>query len=175
MGRLLFIPPIVFSAIDEKFVPYIAYIAAFIAIDIFDGVIARRFGAETATRRALDGIVDKLSIHLVALVVCLGTPMAAVFWLIMLGRDLIQATVGLYVLRSRRIIAAGAKWHRSFTLSVAAWGIGLVLIGAASWPLGVLMSILGIATLIDYCAQCFKLLRMPPRAVVRSDLIDTLD
>lgn len=52
----------------------VGLIALFVVIDIYDGVVARSFGMETGLRRALDGVVDKVSIHLVALFVCTTLP-----------------------------------------------------------------------------------------------------
>lgn len=159
IGRLLFVPALVWSARPETMAVFFWLLFAFVLIDIFDGVVARRLQAETSLRRLLDGVVDKLSIHIVALFVCFSLPASIPFWVFMLARDVAQAAVGYAVLRKCRIVAAGAKWHRAFTISVAGWGLALVLFNSWSWAVGIVMVALGTITLIDYCLQCARLLQ----------------
>lgn len=131
-------------------------IVCFVVIDIYDGEIARRHGLETGTRRFLDGAVDKASIHAVAAVVCLTIDMAMMFWVALIIRDVAQAAVGGWILWRHRVIAAGAKWHRSYTLAVAAWGGAMILLGEPFVVLASLALALGILTLMDYIRQCVQ-------------------
>jgi phosphatidylglycerophosphate synthase len=154
--------------------PWTAFglIVAFVIIDIYDGVVARAYEMETGLRRGLDGTVDKISIHLVAAFICTTLPGGVWIWLAVLVRDLIQAAVGLVVLRRLRVVAAGAKWHRAFTLLIALWGAAAIVTASTVWALAAPMLLIGLLTLVDYTRQCRLLLRagrLPSRFALEAD------
>ncbi len=132
----------------------VAVLGAFVILDIFDGVIARSFGMETALRRGLDGVIDKASVHLVAAFVCMWLDGGLVVWLILIGRDLVQALLGGWLLVKLRVVAAGAKWHRWYTSAIAVWGGAALLFGQSIVPLAIVMIVLATWTLGDYIRQC---------------------
>lgn len=79
-------------------------------------------------------------------------------WSALLARDVIQALIGVVVLRRMRVVAAGAKWHRVFTLMVAIWGTAVIVSGTTMWLLAYVMLATGAITLLDYARQCRLLL-----------------
>jgi phosphatidylglycerophosphate synthase len=158
VGRIALAAGIVMAWTRGLDVAAVACLAVFVLVDILDGVVARWLGLESAIRRGLDGVVDKVSIHLVAVIVCTMIPGALWIWVAIAVRDVIQAVIALYVAVSVRVVAAGAKWHRSYTSAIAVWGAGLVLNVDLAWLLGVIALSLGVATLIDYGRLCEALL-----------------
>ena len=131
-------------------------LAVFVLVDVLDGVIARALNVETAARRALDGVIDKLSIHLVAAIVCLATPQDLWIWAVIAARDVVQGVIGARVIIRDRVIAAGAPWHRAYTSAIALWG-GALILGLPAVALGLVAAALGLATLADYARLCHAL------------------
>ncbi|GHG43785.1 hypothetical protein GCM10012320_08060 [Sinomonas cellulolyticus] len=159
VGRLLLSAFMLTAIRDSEAFLAVVLLAIFVVVDIYDGVVARQFNLETGLRRGLDGFIDKVSIHVIAGFVCMGTRGGLVIWLIIIGRDICQAAVGAWVLYRKRVIAAGAKWHRAFTLSIAVWG-GLLIVTRDLWlPIAALVVLLGFATIVDYVRQCVAYLR----------------
>jgi phosphatidylglycerophosphate synthase len=137
-------------------------LAVFVLVDVLDGVIARAMYVETAARRALDGVIDKLSIHLVAVIVCLATPQDLWIWGVIAARDVLQGAIGAWVILRVRVIAAGAPWHGAYTSAIALWGAALIL-SLPAVPLGIVAAALGLATLADYARLCCAL--RSPRSI----------
>lgn len=135
----------------------VGLLALFIVVDILDGDVARALNAETSVRRLLDGTLDRLSVHAVCAVVSLSVEGMWPLWVFMIVRDLAQAGIGGRVLARARVVAAGAPWHRSYTLSIALWGALVMLTDTAVWPLAILVVATGIATLADYTVQTRKI------------------
>lgn len=77
--------------------------------DVADGIIARRFGMETRLGRILDPLADKLTQITVALCLWLRFPQLWLLFVVLLGKELLQLTAGLALLRINRDMA-GAKW-----------------------------------------------------------------
>jgi phosphatidylglycerophosphate synthase len=139
-------------------------VAVFVLIDVVDGRFARAGGlADSARRRATDALIDKLSVHACALGVCVYMPEALYLWVPLLARDLVQATVAGAALQTRRVVVAGAWWHRFFSLSMAIWGCGMLLTRTPVVALGLLALAVGALALVDYIRQCvqFGLLASP--------------
>jgi phosphatidylglycerophosphate synthase len=127
----------------------------FVVLDLLDGRFARAGGiSDTARRRAVDATVDKLSVHACALAACLHMPEAAACWVPLLVRDAVQTATSLAVMARLRAVVAGAWWHRFFSLSVALWGVTMLLTRSPAWPVAVIAFAVGIPTLWDYCRQC---------------------
>lgn len=156
VGRLALAGLAIWMILHGQGVLAVLVIAVFVVIDIYDGVIARSQGLENGTRRFLDGAVDKASVHMVAAVVCLSVDGALIFWVALIVRDVAQAVIGGWILARHRVIAAGAKWHRSYTLAVAAWGAAMIISGEPFTFLAVVALALGVVTLADYVRQCVQ-------------------
>jgi phosphatidylglycerophosphate synthase len=133
-------------------------VALFVVCDIADGRFARAGGvSDTAKRRIGDAVIDKLSVHAWALGVCVQLPEVVWFWLPLLVRDLIQAGVSATLIYRFGLVAAGAWWHRLFSLSLAFWGVFILISGSASMLLSAIAGIIGMLTLLDYSMQCMKI------------------
>jgi CDP-diacylglycerol--glycerol-3-phosphate 3-phosphatidyltransferase len=156
VGRLALAAAAIGMIVLDRGLLAVCLIACFVVIDIYDGEIARRHGLETGTRRFLDGAVDKASIHAVAAVVCMTVDGAMIFWFALIVRDVAQAAIGSWILWRHRVIAAGAKWHRSYTLAVAAWGGAMILFREPFVVLAAVALALGLLTLVDYLRQCIQ-------------------
>lgn len=129
-------------------------VAMFVVLDIADGRFARSGGKQdSARRRGADALIDKLSAHYCALAVCFQLPSALWLWLPMLIRDIIQARTSATLIRRSRIVAAGAPWHRFYSLSLAAWGCAVLLTRAPRIELGLVAWVLGYLSLVDYVSQ----------------------
>lgn len=131
----------------------VAMLAAFIIIDIMDGDVARALHVETATRRLLDGVIDRLGVHAIVALVCLSVENLWVVWGFLIARDGLQAVVGAQVLLRRRVVAAGAPWHRAYTLSIALWGSIVMVSASVAWLAALPVVVTGVATLVDYIRQ----------------------
>lgn len=131
----------------------VALLVVFIAVDIMDGDVARGLHAETATRRLLDGVIDRLGVHAIVALACLSIENLWLVWAFLIVRDSVQAIVGARLLLTERIVVAGATWHRAYTLSIALWGSIVMVFGDAVWPGAVLVVGTGLATLYDYVCQ----------------------
>lgn len=130
-------------------------VAMFVVLDIADGRFARAGArADTARRRGADAVIDKLSVHLCAMAVCTQIPMAIGYWIPLLARDLIQGHASFRMIVRCRVVAAGAPWHRMFSLSMAIWGCAVLLSGQVRGELAVISMVLGYVSLVDYVAQC---------------------
>jgi cardiolipin synthase (CMP-forming) len=138
------------------------------ATDALDGILARRFAAETALGKLLDGVADKA--FALAAVVTLAsegaiTPLEG---LAVMTRDLVVMgiAVGLAV---RREWAAFGRMHvrlagKATTLLVFVWLL-LLLLGAPSWcaTTGFLLAVsASVVAAVDYLAQLARPLRAAP-------------
>jgi phosphatidylglycerophosphate synthase len=135
------------------------------ATDALDGVIARRFAAETALGKLLDGVADKaFALAAVVTLACEGaiTPLEG---LAVMARDVVVMgiAVGLAV---RREWAAFGRMHvrlpgKATTLLVFVWLL-LLLLDAPSWcatTAFVLAASASLVAALDYLAQLARQLR----------------
>jgi phosphatidylglycerophosphate synthase len=126
----------------------VAALAAFVLIDVLDGIVARWISEETAIRRAADSAIDKVAIHSVAFAVFLAAPDFAPWWGLLILRDILQSFVAWRTLRITGLVVNGAGWHALFTSCVAAWGAAWIL-GYEPWTIvSAGLCVLGFATLI---------------------------
>lgn len=137
----------------------VGLLVAFVILDIFDGVIARRVHGETPERRAADSFVDKVSVHGVAIAVLWIEPAILPFWLPLLARDLFQSLVAFRTLKMTGLIVTGAGWHVTYTLAWAAWGSIWLLGQVPPLPVYGLLILAGFVTLLDYMRSCGRLVQ----------------
>ena len=120
LGRLALVPVIILS-FDGVPAITAAALAAFIAVDLFDGVLARWVGADDPPRRALDSIVDRLSIWPVYGAVTLAGFLPPALFVALFARDLYCA-YWCYRIVGDRDVAIRADWmYRALNLMLAAW------------------------------------------------------
>lgn len=120
LGRLLLIPLVI--ACLTSWPRFTALpLLAFILVDVYDGVLARKRGSDTPARRALDSIADRIAIHAVFLAAVLLSLVPIVFWVLLLARDGYCA-YWCYRIMNERWCAIRADWlYRTLNLSLAAW------------------------------------------------------
>ncbi|MFV0434096.1 MAG: CDP-alcohol phosphatidyltransferase family protein [Leucobacter sp.] len=128
----------------------VAFLSIFVVADIFDGDVARKLNLETSLRRLADGVIDRLSVHFVLGIVAVSVELLWIPWALLAIRDAFQALIGLRVLREKRIVVAGAKWHRVYTVAIALWGSVVMLTGDVQGIGAGIVALAGLATLIDY-------------------------
>jgi cardiolipin synthase len=115
--------------------------AAVLATDWVDGVVARRTGQVTELGKLLDPFADRLAMvaALVTLVVLELFPLWAA--LLVVVRDVVVAGAGVYLLRKGiRIDVRMLGKYATFTLM---WGIPMIAWGNAGLPLDDLLLVLG--------------------------------
>jgi phosphatidylglycerophosphate synthase len=135
-------------------------VALFVVLDVLDGRFARAGGLDdTAWRRMADAVIDKFSVHACMAGIAVTLPSTVPVWLAILFRDIWQSSVAATVLAQRRVVVAGAWWHRLFSLSMAVWAITIMLSRRPSLGLAALALAIGVATLADYSVQCTALIR----------------
>ena len=119
-GRLLFVPAIIF-AIPRSVLATAALLAVFIVLDLYDGVVARELDADDPARRALDSIVDRLSIWPVYAAVTVMGLLPMVLFALLVARDVYCACLCHSMLREKDV-AIRADWlYRSLNLMLAGW------------------------------------------------------
>jgi phosphatidylglycerophosphate synthase len=140
---------------------YLAAVCIFLffVLDVLDGRFAvLGNSSDTAERRMADALIDKTSVHLCAFGVCLALPETIWVWLILLSRDAIQGIMSYAILKSKNLVAAGAWWHRLFSLFVMVWGCSILVSGAVSIALSLAVIFVGLITLSDYLLKGYRIL-----------------
>ena len=107
-----------------------AALVAFVSLDVYDGVLARRLGADGLGRRALDSTVDRVAIDGCLIGAWAVGALPVVVLAALLARDAYCAVICARMMHRRRT-AIKADWlYRSLNLSVAAWAIAAPFAGA---------------------------------------------
>jgi phosphatidylglycerophosphate synthase len=126
LGRLALVP-IVLLSLETPAVSGLA-LAAFVALDLYDGVAARGLGADDLTRRALDSIVDRISIWSVYLAVTLLGLLPPILLAALVARDLFCAHWCRRIVLERGV-AISADWlYRGLNLALAGWVVAAPLL-----------------------------------------------
>jgi phosphatidylglycerophosphate synthase len=147
VGRLVLIPPLVVVVLGGQQLMAALLLAVFILADIYDGVLGRRRGTDGPGRRALDSLVDRLSVHTVYIAAAVGGLLP--LWLLvpMLLRDAYCAAICRRMMRSRWV-AVRADWmYKVLNLSLATWIVVSPTVGSLARDLG-LLSILGWSAIV---------------------------
>lgn len=134
-----------------------------IVADIFDGVIARQFGDDTVWRRITDAAVDRLSIWVVFAVALQGRETLWLFYLPLAIRGLILSTGSLLCFWRKRTVTIGGRWHKASSLSLAAFGLAL-LVGNENlvWATAIPAWVINWVLLFDYLPIQVAILGQPP-------------
>jgi phosphatidylglycerophosphate synthase len=129
-------------------------VVLFVVLDVVDGRFARLGGIQdTAKRRAVDATADKLSVHACAASVCFSMPEVLYLWVPLVIRDLAQGVIAGRALINYRVVIAGAPWHRLFSLSMAVWGVYMLVTRNPGAALAAIAFAIGVFSLIDYGNQ----------------------
>jgi phosphatidylglycerophosphate synthase len=122
VGRLVLIPGVIASFLVSPAVTTV-FLLLFVAADVYDGVLARRFEADGPSRRALDSIVDRIAIDACLVAAWVSGAMPLLILCGLLARDLYLAALCRRMVRERRV-AIKADWlYRSLNLAVVAWAL----------------------------------------------------
>lgn len=150
----LFRLPIVAAGVTALFVgePVVAVLlfVCFAAVDLLDGIIARRDSGDNPSRRALDVVVDRVSIHVASLacVVIHGSELGIAIAL--MARDLVQAAYSGKAALVDRVVFVGPRWHMLYGLAFLAWGSYFSIFGRVGTELTIVLAIISVATLVDF-------------------------
>lgn len=128
----------------------LAFLVVYVLADILDGVLARAWGVDSNTRRMLDAIVDKVSIHAALLACVLTTPGILIFYIPLMIRDL-AVSLGYFALITQRgRLFVGPSTHKLSSVCCAAFGVA-ALGGApeAIWATSLLALLVNYVLLID--------------------------
>jgi phosphatidylglycerophosphate synthase len=131
LGRLLVVP-IIILAFDRAQVVVIGALIAFIAVDLFDGVLARDLHADDTARRVLDTVVDRSSVYPVYVWLTVTGWLPAWLLALFIAREAYCAYWGYVLLRRRAAIVKADWFYRSFNLTLAGWVIVAPLVSHAA-------------------------------------------
>jgi phosphatidylglycerophosphate synthase len=137
----------------------LAIVAVAGATDALDGIIARRFGAETALGKLLDGVADKAFAFAAVLTLALEGAISPLASLAVMTRDLVVVGIALWLAAHRAWGAFGQMQVRlpgkATTLFVFVWLLLLLLGAPACWATiaFVLAATSSVVAAIDYLAQ----------------------
>lgn len=173
VGRLGLIPVIILSYGVSPLLTAIA-LTAFVAADLYDGVLARQLEADTPSRRILDSIVDRISIWSVYIALAVVGVMPILLLGLLLGRDLYCGIWCHRMVRTRNIAIKADGLYRALNLMLAAWVVVAPMISSstrASLFVGIFL--FSIVVAVDLRRAVGKVLEMPPE--VRDLVIDAGD
>lgn len=95
--------------------------AAFVAADVLDGVILRKFDADTPTRRVADGIVDHLSVARVGYEVAKTNPESRPYLAVLAARAVAVGGLNLAHLVKTGEVTKGQTNQKATNLATAAF------------------------------------------------------
>lgn len=130
IGRLTIVPIVVLGIASRE--PLVGALAllAFMVADYFDGVFARSWNSDGATRRAIDSVVDRLAIWIVLSTLSVVGILAPLLLLIWLARDAYCVYWPARVMKARRVVI-GADWpYRALNVSLGLWAIAAPFVSA---------------------------------------------
>jgi phosphatidylglycerophosphate synthase len=161
LGRLLLIPIVIAGFILSPALCVLTLIV-FVGADIYDGVLARALNADDPARRALDSIVDRVSVWTVLVILSVLGYLNPILLALLMVRDLYCAW-WCYQMVSRQRVAIKADWlHRGLNLAVAAWVISATLTNDAQRSVTfALVIVLSIIVAIDLRRCVAKVLDDP--------------
>ena len=162
LGRLVFVPIIIASFMVSPLVTTAALLL-FVITDVYDGRIARSLDADGPGRRALDSIVDRVSIDACLIGAWFSGALPLPILCALLIRDLYLGLIcrGMMSLRQ---VAIKADWlYRSLNLCVAAWAIATPFLSANA-KTGSALVLLGFSLIVafDLTRSVRMVLSAPP-------------
>jgi phosphatidylglycerophosphate synthase len=121
VGRLIFIPPLLFFIFQKEHLAAAAVLGAFLVADHYDGVFARASNVEGPTRRMLDSGTDRIAIWTVYAAMAALSYAVVPLVLALAARDLYCAWCCRQIMRER-FVAVGADWpYRGLSALLAFW------------------------------------------------------
>jgi phosphatidylglycerophosphate synthase len=121
LGRLAFIPFVIVEIHSRWHIAAAITLFGFLVADYFDGIVARRGGADGPARRAFDSTSDRIAIWSVYIAMTAFGYVPLALLAIMLVRDLYCVRLCQRAMQSR-YVAVGADWpYRGLNAALAAW------------------------------------------------------
>lgn len=170
VGRLALIPGVIASFLVSPAITT-AFLLLFIAADVFDGVLARRFEADGPSRRALDSIVDRLAIDACLVAAWASGAMPLLVLGGLLARDLYLAALCRKMVKERKV-AIKADWlYKLLNLAIAAWALLAPFVSQETRTV-LAAALLGFSLLVarDLKNSISKVLKGPPE--LRNVVVD---
>lgn len=123
LGRLVLIPAVIVFISEGARLATFLTLFAFLLVDYFDGVLARRRGLDGPTRRALDSASDRIAIWAVLSAMAALSYAVLPIVLLLAVRDVYCAYLSAQPMRER-FVAIGADWpYRGLNACLALWVI----------------------------------------------------
>jgi phosphatidylglycerophosphate synthase len=141
-----------------------AWLASVVAADVPNGILARRFGADTPRRRIADSVVDRITIGAACTTMALERPEVAVALIPLAVRGAITVVFSLGCFYRKRAIVTSQQIHKLGSLATG--GMGFVLLSRSGyWPWAVtIASAISFILLAAYVPVWLRVLRSPPQA-----------
>jgi phosphatidylglycerophosphate synthase len=165
LARLVLVPIMIMSFFVAPAL-MTAALGLFIFMDVYDGVLARRYDADGPTRRAVDSIVDRIGIDGVLIAAYFAGALPAVFLGAFLARDAYCA-IACAVMVSKRKVAIKADWvYRALNLSVAAWAVSAPFVsGSARNAFAAVVLAASALVVVDLTRSVRKVISAPAQIV----------
>jgi phosphatidylglycerophosphate synthase len=169
LGRLALVPVMIVS-FDVTPAITISALAVFIAIDLYDGVLARRLDADDTARRTLDTVVDRLSIWPGYLVVTIEGYLSFALLALFAVREIYTGYWCRRLLVERDVVIRADWMCRGLNLMLAGWVIAAPFASAtARDSLFVAVLVVAVVVAVDVAGSLRSVLCMPEQ--VRSRVI----
>lgn len=136
----------------------------FVVADVFDGILARSVGAETAFRRGLDAVVDRASVIRVAFELSRRGKSYKKNLAIMAITEGISILANTIHTKNTGEVVHSGRLHKLGSLTVAAFGVSAVADMRWSESMGHIACTMQIASAIDYVSNSIA-----PRGTVSSN------
>jgi phosphatidylglycerophosphate synthase len=125
--RLLLIPVVIGTFMVAPLLTTLS-LFAFMLADLYDGMLARKLGADDVGRRALDSMVDRIAIDACLVAAFFAGALPMVLLCAFLGRDIYLAFVCGRMIRMRRVVIKADLVHRSLSFLFAVWAVAVPFI-----------------------------------------------
>jgi phosphatidylglycerophosphate synthase len=131
IARLAFIPFVIVTFMTAPAVTTVCLVA-FMAADLYDGVLARRLDADGPRRRALDSIVDRLAIDACLIAACVAGALPLPLLIGFLARDLYCSVLCERMMRTRHVAIKTDLVYRGLSFLIAMWAIAAPFLSATT-------------------------------------------
>lgn len=98
-----------------------AFLIAYMFADLFDGVVARRLGADGIERVALDSVVDRIAIDTCLVAAWLAGALPVYLLVGFLARDLYLTAICRRMVRERSVAIKADVVYRGLSFCIAVW------------------------------------------------------
>lgn len=162
--RLALIPILAVSFMANSLVMTVALLT-FMFADLFDGMLARQFGADGPRRRAEDSIVDRLAIDACLVGAAVTGAIPVVLVCAFLARDLYCAALCAQMMREREVAIKADLAYRGLNCAMAGWAIAAPFLSSTGRlaSAGALFGV-SIGVAVDL-SRSVRLVRRAPAAV----------